>query len=133
METTKLRLQAIPKKVVALAPPQILKSPDGVTHISEDAFKDKGLTSVTFPESVEEIAANAFTGNSFSSYIYIPNENAAVDANAFDSSVTVAQEGTDSCFVRDANDTTVLTDFPCSTGTTIEIPSDIVSIRRRRL
>ena len=26
--------------------------PDGVTSISENTFKDKGLTSVTFPESV---------------------------------------------------------------------------------
>ena len=122
--------------------------PDEITSIAEGAFQDKGLTSVTFPESVTEIGdsafrdnalesldipnsvtdigANAFTGNALASYVYIPNENAAVDANAFD--VSVVQEGTDSCFVRDANDNTVLTAFPCSTGTTIEIPSDIVSI-----
>ena len=102
--------------------------PEGVTHIAEDAFKDKGITSVTFPESVEDIGANAFAGNTFSSYVYIPNESATVNVNAFDVSVTVAKEGTDDCFIRDANDNTVLTAFPCSAETTIEIPSDIVSI-----
>ena len=102
--------------------------PDGVTHIAEDAFKDKGLTSVEISTTVTDIEANAFSGNAFSSLVYIPNESATVDASAFDSSVIVATEGTDSCFVRDANDITILIAFPCSTGTTIEIPSDIVSI-----
>ena len=102
--------------------------PDEITSIAAGAFQDKGLTSVSFPESVTDIGANAFTGNAFSSYIYIPNESATVSANAFDSTIRVAQEGTEGCFVRDANDNTVLTDFPCSTGATLEIPSNIVSI-----
>ena len=101
--------------------------PDGVTHIAEDAFKDKGITSVTFPESVEDIGANAFAGNAFpSSYVvYIPNENATVDiATAFDSSVIVAKEGTDDCFEISSN---ALSDYYCM-AQEVTIPDGVTSI-----
>ena len=110
--------KACPKDVVI---------PNGVTNIAENAFKDQGLTSVEIPESVTEIEAYAFVENSFSSYVYIPNENANVDTSAFDSSIVVVVEGTESCFVRDSNNATILAHYPCS-ASTVEIPSDITSI-----
>ena len=97
--------------------------PDGVTHIAEDAFKDKGLTSVTFPESVEDIGANAFAGNTFSSHVYIPNESATFP-NAFDSSVTVILEGTDDCFEISSN---ALSDYYCM-GRDVTVPDGVTSI-----
>ena len=97
--------------------------PDGVTHIAEDAFKDKGITSVTFPESVEDIGANAFAGNTFSSHVYIPNESATFP-NAFDSSVTVIQEGTDDCFEISSN---ALSDYYCM-AQEVTIPNGVTSI-----
>ena len=97
--------------------------PDGVTHIAADAFKDKGLTSVTFPDSVEEIGTNAFTGNAFSSHVYIPNESATF-LNAFDSTVTVAQEGTDDCFEISNN---VLSAYYCL-GREVTVPDGVTSI-----
>ena len=110
--------EACPKDVVI---------PNGVTNISENAFKDQGLTSVEIPESVTEIGAYAFVGNSFSSYVYIPNENANVATSAFDSSIVVVVEGTESCFIKDANDSTTLTDYFCL-ATTVEIPDDVTNI-----
>ena len=107
--------------------PRDVVIPQGVTSIGDSAFQDSSLTSITIAESVTNIGVNAFSGNSFSSYIYIPNENAQVNANAFDTNVPVALEGTDSCFVRDQNDNTLITDYPCF-NTTIEIPNDVVSI-----
>ena len=101
--------------------------PDGVTHIAEDAFKDKGLTSVTFPNSVVDIGANAFTGNSFASLAYIPNESATVDVMAFDSSVIVAVEGTGSCFEISNN---VLSDYYCL-GRDVTVPDGVTSIEAR--
>ena len=110
--------EACPKDVVI---------PNGVTNIAENAFKDQGLTSVKIPESVTEIEAYAFLGNTFSSYVYIPDEDTQVDTTAFDSGVAVAVQGTDSCFVRDSNNATILAHYPCS-ASTVEIPSDITSI-----
>ena len=101
--------------------------PNGVTHIAEGAFQDKGLTSVTFPESVNDIEVNAFTGNTFASisFVYIPNENATVDiATAFDSSVTVAQEGTASCFEISNNE---LSDYYCM-AQEVTIPDGVTTI-----
>ena len=97
--------------------------PDGVTHIAEDAFKDKGLTSVTFPDSVEEIGTNAFTGNTFSSHVYIPNESATVDNAAFDATVTWAKEGTDDCFEISNN---ALSAYYC--GRDVTVPDGVTSI-----
>ena len=56
--------------------------------------------SLEIPNSVTDIGANAFSGNSFPSYVVsIPNESATVDNTAFDSRCKiVAIEGTDSCF-----------------------------------
>ncbi len=34
-----------------------------LTHISDGAFKNRGLTSVRFPDTIEYIGANAFMGN----------------------------------------------------------------------
>ena len=110
--------KACPKDVVI---------PNGVTNIAENAFKDQGLTSVEIPGSVTEIGAYAFVGNSFSSYMYIPNENANVDTSAFESSIVVVVEGTESCFIRDTNDSTILTDYFCL-ATTVEVPDDVTNI-----
>ena len=110
--------EACPKDVVI---------PNGVINIAENAFKDQGLTSVEIHGSVTEIGAYAFVGNSFSSYVYIPNENANVDTSAFDSSIVVVVEGTENCFIRDANDSTTLTDYFCLT-TTVEVPDDVTNI-----
>ena len=101
--------------------------PHGLTSIGSQAFKDNNLVSLDIPDSVIDIEDQAFAGNSFSSYVYIPNENANVNISAFDSTVSVAQEGTDSCFVRATNDNTVLADYPCS-NSVVEIPNDVISI-----
>ena len=110
--------EACPKDVVI---------PNGVTNIAENAFKDQGLTSVEIHGSVTDIEEAAFVGNSFSSYVYIPNENANVDTSAFDSSIVVVIEGTESCFIRDTNDSTTLTDYFCL-ATTVEVPDDVTNI-----
>ena len=117
LETTE-NGKACPKDVVI---------PNGVTNIAENAFKDQGLTSVEIPGSVTEIGAYAFVGNTFSSYVYIPNKNTNVDTSAFDSSIVVVVEGTESCFIRDANDSTTLTDYFCL-ATTVEVPDDVTNI-----
>ena len=101
--------------------------PEGVTSIGEGAFYNNSLTAVEIPDSVTNIGANAFSGNSFSSYIYIPNGNATVDVMAFDSSIVVVVEGTESCFIRDTNDSTTLTDYFCL-ATTVEVPDDVTNI-----
>ena len=101
--------------------------PNDVVSIGNSAFKDKGLTSVSIPISVINIEANAFSGNSFLSYVYIPNENSQVNANAFDTNVLIALEGNDSCFVRDENDSTLLIYYPCP-GPTIEDPNNFINI-----
>ena len=80
--------------------------------------------SLEIPNSVTDIGANAFTGNAFTSHIYIPNESAAVDANAFDSTVRVAQEGTDGCFEITNN---ALSDYSCMSQE-ITIPDGVTSI-----
>ena len=97
--------------------------PEGVTHIAANAFEDKDITSVTFPESVIDIGANAFTGNTFSSYVYIPNESATVDDTAFESSTTVVKEGTDDCFEIANN---VLSAYYC--GRDVTVPDGVTSI-----
>ena len=80
--------------------------PAQVTSIENEAFENKGLTSVIFsevlvsigasafkdnqiesldiPNTVADIGASAFVGNAFSTQVYIPNEGATVDATAFD-------------------------------------------------
>ena len=73
--------------------PKSVIIPQRVISIGASAFKDNSLTLLTIPNSVTTIGANAFTGNSFSSYVYIPNANATVDATAFDSNVIVVIEG----------------------------------------
>ena len=98
--------------------------PDEITSIAEGAFQDKGLTSVEIPNSVTNIGANAFAGNSFSSHVYIPNDAATVDNTAFDSTVTVAQEGTASCFEISSN---ALSDYYCM-AQEVTIPDGVTSI-----
>ena len=102
---------------------QEITIPEGVTHIAANAFEDKDITSVTFPESVIDIGANAFTGNTFSSYVYIPNESATVDDTAFESSTTVVKEGTDDCFEIANN---VLSAYYC--GRDVTVPDGVTSI-----
>ena len=97
--------------------------PDEITSIAEGAFQDKGLMSVEIPNSVTDIGANAFTGNAFTSHIYIPNESATF-LNAFDSTVRVAQEGTDGCFEITNN---ALSDYSCMSQE-ITIPDGVTSI-----
>ena len=103
--------------------------PNGLTSIGSQAFKDNNLESLDIPDSVIDIKDQAFVGNSFSSYVYIPNENTNVDTSAFDSTVSVAQEGTEGCFVRATDDNTILADYPCS-DPTIEIPNDVIQYCR---
>ena len=97
---------------------------ESVTDIGVNAFKDNALESLDIPNSVTDIGADAFTGNAFTSHIYIPNESAAVDANAFDSTVRVAQEGTDGCFEITNN---ALSDYSCISQE-ITIPDGVASI-----
>ena len=65
---------------------------DGLTSIGSQAFKDNNLVSLDIPDSVTDIEDQAFAGNSFSSYVYIPNENANVNISAFDSTVSVLKQ-----------------------------------------
>ena len=101
--------------------------PDGLISIGMNAFKDNNLESLDIPDSVTDIGGSAFAENSFSSYVYIPNENTNIDTSAFDTSIVVVIEGTESCFIRDVNDNTALTDYFCL-ATTVEIPNDVTHI-----
>ena len=60
----------------------------------------------------------------FSSHVYIPNDAATVDSTAFDSTVRVAQEGTDGCFEITNN---ALSDYSCMSQE-ITIPDGVTSI-----
>ena len=102
--------------------------PKGLVSIGKSAFKGNSLTSITIPESVTNIEGQAFVGNPFSSYVYVPNKNTQVDTTAFDSDIIVVIEGTDSCFGRDINDDTALTDYFCL-ATTVEISDGVTEIR----
>lgn len=53
-----------------------------VTEISQNAFRDKGITSVFIPLGIEKIGNYAFAGNSLSS-VLIPNSVTYIGANAF--------------------------------------------------
>ena len=97
---------------------------EGVTTVAKNAFKDIGLTSVTFPESFVSIQAYAFSGNSFSSHIYIPNENSMIDSQAFDSDVTVAIENTESCFEITNN---IISEYYCRSQN-IFLPEGVTTI-----
>ena len=98
--------------------------PQTLTSIKANAFKDNDLESLTIPANVADIGADAFTGNTFSSHVYIPNESATVDNAAFDSTVTVVIEGTNSCFEISNN---VLSDYYCL-GRDITVPDGTTSI-----
>ena len=120
--------------------------PEGITSIENEAFENKGLTSVTFsevlvsigasafkdnqiesldiPDTVADIGASAFVGNAFSTQVYIPNEGATVDATAFDSSVRVVHEGTESCFEITSN---ALSNYYCESPSVV-IPSQVTAI-----
>ena len=75
---------------------------------------------LTIHATVTDIGANAFTGNTFSSHVYIPNESATVDNAAFDATVTWAIEGTDKCFEIASN---VLSDYYCL-GRDVTVPME---------
>ncbi|MCL2184414.1 MAG: leucine-rich repeat domain-containing protein [Treponema sp.] len=53
-----------------------------VVVISDNAFREKNLTSITIPNTVKIIGSNAFRGNNLSS-IFIPNSVTNIDINAF--------------------------------------------------
>ena len=82
--------------------------------------------SIEIPESVTDIEVNAFTENNFpSSYVVsILNENATVNDMAFDSTATVAQEGTDSCFEISSN---ALSNYYCI-AQEVTVPDSVTSI-----
>jgi len=67
-----------PKDVVI--PAQIADTP--VIAIFSDAFKSKGLTSVSIPDSVETIGANAFYNNEIA-HVTLPNHLQTIGVNAF--------------------------------------------------
>ena len=60
---------------------------------------------------------------SFTSYVYIPNEDATVDDAAFDATATWAKEGTDKCFEITSN---VLSDYYC--GREVTVPDGVITI-----
>ncbi|MDR2202402.1 MAG: leucine-rich repeat protein [Clostridiales bacterium] len=53
-----------------------------VAKILKNAFKDKGLTSVTLPSSLKQIGADAFSGNAITS-LTLPSGLVKIGANAF--------------------------------------------------
>ena len=59
-----------------------LYTPSLLTSIADDAFKDKGLTSLTIPSSVTSIGASAFRNNSLTS-VSIPTSVASLGDFAF--------------------------------------------------
>ena len=65
--------------------------PESVTHISDDAFEGcTGLTSITIPESVTNIGYDAFRGCTSLASITIPKSVSFIGSNAFNGCTSLA-------------------------------------------
>ena len=63
--------------------PRSVTIPNGVIAIHANAFENNNLISVVIPSSVSSIGNNAFLGNLFLGWVYVPNPDVSVGTNAF--------------------------------------------------
>ena len=104
--------------------------PDTVTSIGDYAFRDNSLTSVTIPDSVTSIGNNAFSYNSLTS-VTIPDSVTSIGGAAFVenslTSVTIGNSVTSigfTAFAFNSNLETVYTETPASAFDGINIFQD---------
>ena len=123
-------------------PPRINNLP--VTVISEEAFRDKGLTSVTIPSGVRAIGVRAFSSNRLTS-VTIPDSVTFLDIGAFANntltSVVISNNVTaigNSVFFNNTITNVVIPNSVTSIGvgafarnhlTSVVIPNSVTSIR----